>query len=65
MAREFCVSVSGCWGANGTMDPMAPQLACVINSLTSLMSSIKYYILTNAKISDFFGVNVLVSGSPG
>ena len=27
--------------------------------------SIKYYILTNAKFSDFFGVNSLLSGNPG
>lgn len=54
----------GLLGTNGTMDPMAPQLARVINSLTLLMS-IKYYILTNAKFSDFFGVNSLLSGSPG
>ena len=55
----------GLLGTNGTMDPMAPQLARVINSLTLLMS-IKYYILlTNAKFSDFFGVNILLSGIPG
>ena len=54
----------GLLGANGTMDPMAPQLIRVINSLTLLMS-INYYILTNAKSSDFFGTNLFPSGSPG
>ena len=42
----------GLLGANGTMDPMAPQLIRVINSLTLLMS-INYYILLmlNPRIS--------------